>query len=1089
MVKSVNKVNVNLDKYDTIDTSLITSREYVRQFGLKEDYVEYHVYTISDSLIYSNYNYIDYKIPGTLQGAESTYTQELELFPESVVENLGFTYGTYKVQFNIFRKKIVDINSKVFYIKELSNDRTELRVTSNDLSNLTIEDGVVNFLYEIQSSPYFKDFLLNFGDNKIVNGINIALDKNTSPYSILVKLYQPLPNEFDLKSSFWFVEELSESSVFEVALEPTPVVVPVPFLKGANFDIEVDENSVKPSDYFNINELLSNKSLGAYQELLNALNKKGIQINVDYSDYSDFVHFSSARERLLNFKYKVELLETYQADINSIKTTTNYNTAYNSSQSIVSLQAKIDNIVTNFDGYESYLYYVSESAAWPKSNSSKPYVLYSSTSSQVINWLGSDDYNSNLYGGQLYTASSYDTENQDNLAYIIPGYISVDSYNEGYTLFLNMTGQHFDNIWIYIKSITDLYNNSNNLYKGISKDLVYYALRSLGLKLYNSKSNDNLFEYLIGSTEGGNYSPSGSQFETLVSASNYSVSGQDIQKETLKRIYHNLPLLLKSKGTARGIKALISSFGIPNTLLTVSEFGGSDKLNNTVEYTYDRFSYALNVSGSYVKTYWNAQYDYPTGSVTTYVPNSLEFRFKPDKNYYYFTSSLFDSVLSNGTRPMYADVYPDTTKGYPYSIVTFYLNGNAGYSKAKVSLPIFMKDPAGESVWWNFVITRRFPYDVTISNQNQYYDLYIKNKIGTRIGHEASASIYALGSTSASYNANWNSTTQFVHLGGTGSKYVGSFQELRYWTTALSESIIDYHTLNPESIRGNTSGSSYNELSARFPLGNNLKTYNHTLTGSVYSVQPNYKERSIIAGATIKSASFVGFKNEINYIPNDEEYVTDTPNMAYSSPVTEKIRIVDNYITGSVLSPFLRLEDTSEIYLTKDIHYIDVSFSPQNEVNKDIIGQYGNSIDIDQYIGDPRDDTKKEYPNLVSLNNSYYNKYFSKYDFADYIRLIKFFDNSLFKMIKDYVPARSSVQTGLTIKSTMLERPKSKRADTSVIENYNYEEGMVITGDITADSIYTSGYEDGRDFYTGQLSGSSINVYHQFEIKNKNPYI
>ena len=1089
MVKSVNKINSNIDKYDTIDTSLIASREYVRQFGLKEDYVEYHVYTNNDSLISSNYNYTDYRVPGTLQGSTDTYTQELELFPGTVVESLGFTYGTYKVQFNVFRKKIVDINSKVFYIKELSKDRTELRITSNDLSNLTIEDGVVNFLYEIQSSPYFKDFLLNFGDNKIVNGINIALDKNTDPYSILVKLYQPLPSEFGLKSSFWFVEELSESAVFEVALEPTPVTVPVPFLKGANFDIEIDENSVKPSDYFNINELLSNKSLGAYQELLNAINKKGIQINVNYADYFDFIHFSSARERLLNFKYKVELLETYQADINSIKTTTNYNTSYNSSQSIVSLQKKIDNLVTNFDGYETYLYYTSESASWPKSNSSKPYVLYSSTSSEAVNWLGSDDYNSPLYGGQLDVANSYDLENQDNLSYIIPGYISVDSYNEGYTLFLNMTGQHFDNIWIYIKSITDLYKNSNNLYKGISKDLVYYALRSLGLKLYNSKSNDNLFQYLIGSTEGGNYSPSGSQFDTVVSASNYTVPGQDIQKETLKRIYHNLPLLLKSKGTSRGVKALISSFGIPDTILTVNEFGGSDKLNNTVEYTYDRFSYALQVSGSYVKTYWAAKYDYPTGSITAYVPDSVEFRFKPDKSYYYHTSSLFDSVMSNNTRPMYADIYPDITKGYPYSIVTFYLNGTAGYAKAKVSLPIFNTDPSGEATWWNFVISRRYSTDIVTNSQNQYYDLYVKNKIGTRIGHEASSSIYALGSISSSYNSSWNTTSQQLYLGGTGSKYVGNFQELRYWVTPLSESIVDYHTLNPESIRGNTSGSSYKDLSARYPLGNNLKIYNHTLTGSVYSVQPNYKERSVISGATIKSASFVGFKNEINYIPNDEEYVTDTPNMAYSTPVTEKVRIIDNYVTGSVLSPFLRLEDTSQIYITKDIHYIDVSFSPQNEVNKDIIGQYGNSIDVDQYIGDPRDDSRKEYPNLVALNKEYYNKYFSKYDFADYIRLIKFFDNSLFKMIKDYVPARSSVQTGLTIKSPMLERPKSKRADTSVIENYNYEEGMILTGEITADSIYTSGYEDGRDFYTGQLSGSSINVYRQFEIKNKNPYI
>jgi hypothetical protein len=1090
MVTSVNKINVNFDKYDTIDSSLIASRDYIRQFGLKEDYVEYHVYTKNGSLLYSNYNYKDYRIPGTLQGSTSTYTEELEFFPGNVVESLGFTYGTYNVQFNVYRKKIVDINQKVFFIKEISNDRKELRISSNDLSNLTIEEGVLNFLYEIQSSSYFKDFLLNFGDNKIVNAVNIALDKNTDPYSILIKLYQPLPTEFDIKSSFWFVEELSEASVFEVNLAPQPIQTNTPFLKGANFDIEVDENSIKPSDYVNIDDLLSNQSLGAYQELLNALNKKGIQINVDYSDYNNFVHFSSAKERLLNFRYKVELIESYQSDIDAIKTTNNYNTSFNSSASITSLQNKIDNLVTNFDGYESYLYYTSESAAWPKSNSDKPYTLYSSTSTEVQYWLGSDDYDSVVYGGQINSASLYDLENQDNLSYIIPEYISVDPVNDGYTLFLNMIGQHFDNVWIYMNSITDLYKNNNSLNKGISKDIVYYALRSLGIKLYNSKSSENLFQYLIGSSVSGSYSPTGSAFDTLVTASAYTIPGQDIQKETLKRIYHNLPLLLKSKGTARGVRALISSFGIPDTILSVNEFGGADKLNNTVEYTYDRFSYALSMSGSYVKSYWGAKYDYPTASVTDYVPNTIEFRFKPDKNYYYYTSSLFDLTLNNGgNRTIYANVSPDTSIGYPYSLVSLYISGSSGFDRTSVSLPIYMTASSGESLWWNIMVRRRNNYDVTVNNQDQYYDLYVKNKIGLRIGHEASASISAPGSSRSSYNYGWNRVSQSLYLGGTGSKFVGDIQELRYWTLPLSESVFDYHTLNPESIRGNYSGSSYNELSARFPLGNDLYIYNHTLTGSVYSVQPNYKERSVIAGATVKSASFVGFTNEINYSTNDEEYVTDSPNMVYSNPVNQKIRIVDNEITGSVLSPFIRLEDESSIYTTKDVHYIDASFSPQNELNKDIIGQYGNSIDIDQYIGDPRDDYKKEYPDLVSFNKEYYEKYFKNYNLADYIRLIKFFDNSLFKMIKDYVPARSSVQTGLTIKSTIIERPKAKRAETILTENYNSKEGTIVTGEVSANSIYTSSYGDGRDFYTGQLSGSLIDINNIFAEKNYNPYL
>lgn len=795
MVVSVNKIEKTLSQYDTVDSSLISSRDYIRQFGLPEDYVEYHIYTKDDLLLFSNYRYTGYKIPGTLQGAESTYTQELQFFPDQVIEDSGLIYGTYIVQFNVFRKKVVNINEKSFFIKEISSDRTELRISTNDFSNLTIEDGVVNFLYEIQNSQYFKDFLLNFGDNKIVNAINIALDKNTEPYSILVKLYKPLPEEFGVKSSFWFVEELSEAVAYEVEVAPTPIVQKNPSLRPANFDIEVDDNSIKPSEYVNINELISNQSLTAYRELLNTLNSKGIYINVDYSKYSNFVHFSSAQERLLNFKYKAQLIEAYQADINQIKTTTNYNTSYNSSASIYLIESKINNIVKNFDGYEYYLYYTSESASWPKSGSLKPYPLYNSNSTEVINWLGSIDSTSNVYGGQLYTASAYDLENQNNLVYTIPEYITIDPVNDGYSLFLNMVGQHFDNIWVFEKAITDQWKSKNDLYKGISKDLVYYALRSLGIKLYNSKSNDNIFQYLIGSSLSGSFLPTGSSLDTIVTASQYTLPGQDIQKEILKRVYHNLPYLLKSKGTARGVRALITTFGITGSILNVNEFGGTDKLTE--------------------------------------------------------------------------------------------LNG------------------------------------------------------------------------------------------------------------------------------------------------------------------------------------------------------------VYSSPSVSKVRIVNNTITGSVLSPFLRLEDASQEKYVKDTHFVEVGFSPQNEINDQIISLYSSSFDIDQYIGDPRDNYKESYPSLVEFNYNYYSSsgYFKEYNVKDFVRLIQFFDNSLFKMIRDYVPARSNLQTGLIIKSPILERPKAKKTKSELSENYLSFETEISSGKIEASSIYNSQYGDGTDFYRGELSGSSIDVHYQFETRNRNPYL
>ena len=1083
MIISEKKLNIDLSKYDNIDSSLIVTKDLQRTFGIPEDYVEAHIYTINDVLIYSDYDYKGYKIPGTLQGQETTTTDTLEFSPGQHLQSLGYSLGTYRVDYNILRKKVFNINQKVFFIKEISADRTELRICSNTVSNNDIESGVLNFINEIQSSAYYKDFLLNFGDNSLVNAVNILLDKNTNPYSFLVKLYKPLPVEFDLKSSFWITEELSSPVVYEVELFPEIQENPTPFIKGPNFDIDIDVHSIAPSDYENINSILSNTSLNAYQKLLSKINESSIQISVDYSDYSSFVHFSSAQERLLNFVYKVKLIEQYTSDIDTIKNIPNYSSSINTSGSIYTLQENINGIIKNFDGYEYHLYYESGSTAWPKSNSLPPYTLYPSTSTEVINWLGSDDYNSPLYGGQLNEAFDYDEQNQDRLAKSVPEFIAEDVNNDQYVLFMDMIGQHFDNVWIYMKSITDLYEAKNNINKGISKDIVYYALRSLGIKLYNSKSNDNLFEYLIGVSQSGSYTPSGSANETYVSASVISVSGQDLQKELLKRIYHNTSYLLKSKGTARGLKALISTFGIPASILDVTENGGFDKSRSSVEYTYDRFSYALNNSGSSVAVSWGNLYSEAPGK---YAPDTIEFRFKPEVANYHTTSSLLETHISGSSNRTFGlELAPDTTKGYPYASASFYISGSPGYVTASVYIPVFYTGSDGDTGWWNVYIGRRQHYEFTGSADSQYYDLIIKNKIGTRIGHQASASLNVNGT----YNIAWGTDNQIVYLGGTGSySFNGKLQELRYWSTPLSQSTFDYHVLNPESIEGNTSGSAYDNLVARFSLGNDLYTYNHSLITTVRSIAPNYSAPIFSNILANQSASFIGFPNENNYVPITEEYVTDVPNSVYSSPINQKIRIVENTITGSVLSPFLRLEEKSLDYRTRDTHFIDVSFSPQNEINKDIIAQYGGTIDIDQYIGDPINDQNTSYPELVSLNEQYYEKYDSRYIVKDFIRLISFYDNSLFKMIKDYVPERTEVSTGLTIKSPILERPKAKRVKGTLDEKHQSYETTILSGEITGDSNYTSGYKDGRDFYQGELSGSMIDIDQDFKNKNTNPY-
>ena len=67
-----------------------------------------------------------------------------------------------------------------------------------------------------------------------------------------------------------------------------------------------------------------------------------------------------------------------------------------------------------------------------------------------------------------------------------------------------------------------------------------------------------------------------------------------------------------------------------------------------------------------------------------------------------------------------------------------------------------------------------------------------------------------------------------------------------------------------------------------------------------------------------------------------------------------------------------------------------------------------------------------------------FEKYITNYNVTDFVRLIKFFDNSLFKMIEDFTPARTSLSSGVVVKQHLLERNRQRPAQvTSSFEQYS----------------------------------------------------
>lgn len=1090
-----------LDKYDVLDSALIPSKSFLRNFGDPNDYIECHIYTKDDKLLYSQYDIKDYTLPSD----DNSNTNQIIFDPGKYLTDRQYNVGDFKLDYRIYRKKVFTLPSPTFFITEISKDRTEIRLSSNLVSNLTVETGALNFINEMQTSQYYKDFLLNFGDNKAVNAVNLALDRNTSPYSLIVKLYQPLPTEFALKSALWIVEELASPIVYEVVLTPDFKPTPIPYLASADFDVDVYQHAGLASPYVNLDTIYNNSNLQAYQDVVNRLHNDSINVNVDYTDYSNFVHFSSAQQRLVNFIYKLGLIEDYGADIATLNSIPDMDTSV--SGSAQALQGNINNLIKNMDGYEKYLYTVSSSFSWPKIGTAPNYTLYSVTSSQAQAWVG------DVQSGQIGVAYEYDAENQNNLVFGVPGYLADDERNGQYLVFLNMIGQHFDSIWVYIKAINDIHKAENSLDKGISKDMVYTALRSLGVKLYNNNANQDIYSYLIGNLSGS-YTITGSQD---------LVSGEDQSKELFKRIYHNLPYLLKSKGTTRGIQNLITMFGIPDTILSPITYGGADKSGNTKEYTYDRYSYSLqNTSGSYVKLLWGPlTQNYLKYGVNNLVPDAIEFRIKPDKNTYANNAVLLQ-CYKGLSRAINFGVTMDYTssQGVPSANFKLIMTGPSGLISSSLCLPVYATGSDGDTSFYNVAVSTDFKIKTSFSAGNiRTYTLTVQNNISGRVGHHATASI-ANPTVNTTIGNSWGypgslTNPNYLAVGGPAvvsstfsQSFAGQIQELRYWSEPLVKSIIDVHTLNNESIQGNSISSSYTDLAARFPLGNNLVTYNHYLTQSVESVHPNwglsYSSGSVVSGSggtrygyaiyggtdvygqpitgsilyrsNTNSASFYNYPNTNNYKSEYELIYANTPNAGYYSPVTDKIRIFDNTPASDVLSPWLSLE-TPELNRSRDTHFTEVSFSPQNEINKDITADMGSLLDLDQYLGDPYSQELDNYPELVTLSKQYYGKYVGKYNYKSYVDLVSQVDNTLFKMIEDFIPARTNLSTGVTIKSPILERNKVKR----------YQ--PVVTQTDYSATITHGGIEASTDNISGDYSGSFIDIHDNFEVRNYNPYL
>lgn len=956
----------------------------------------------------------------------ATYKKDgdtITLDVEKDLSNLGYISGRYRAEYQFYRNYLGSGDAHKLQIQEISADGLEIRVihaVSSVYGNVNYTNYFSDGFFKVPKSQVLPNLFLHKDPTTSMRVFDYVQDKFTfpnPPYSIIFKLNTAAPKSVSIGDFLWLAQQVSEPiSDFITIIPPKRKSTKVK-IAGPNWDAINKESTSVSTQYKDWDDLLTTNT-STSQQILNKLLSssfiEGIPLNIDYRSFNNFITFGSATERLHNFKYKMQLLENYDAKI--VQLTTGLTGLSNSSSTgsayyqsnVIDAQTKRAALLGTFDGYENYLYNQSSSyesssygeftpTTWPKSTSAVPHINYSYSSSQAEDW----------FDGIVSSASLFDITNDNALYKLIPAHIIQDTANEEYILFTQMIGHYFDLQFAYVKQMTAVTNRDESLLEGFSKELVYHVAKNLGVDFENGNSLEELWNYSLGTDATG----------SLTSV--YGTTIEDKTKETWKRIINNLPYLLKTKGTERGVRALINCFGIPQTILRIREYGGAEpEFDSKTDLVYERFNYATNVG-----------YNGTTGS---YVANLIQIPWQKltENNSLPYTVELRAAMASNETKDQTVFEVPDKWKVRAFrsagsDYIGFFLSGSQGWATASVSTSFY------DGNYHHIALTRD-------TAANPTFTLTLKKTNYNKVVSTQTASLYINTATSASYVTSYE-TTGNLWIPGSGSYtaaqsssmeiLTGSVQELRYWTAPLENLVLDNHALAPTSFQGNTDGvytgstSSFESLGFRLCLGSDNKKTNLNTTSSLVSQHPN-QENIYFSGSLYKSGSFFNFPLASDYYkPITEIHSLEWPDLGGNRSVSNKIRVDNTIRVGERLYRDNKVERALSDNYPIDGPRLGIFFSPTNEVNQDIAEQFGG-LSMDDYIGDPSHITLDTYPDLDRLKHEYNKKYSARIGQQNYIRLMKHYDASLFKLIKKFVPYRANTQVGLVIEPDILHRNK-----------------------------------------------------------------
>lgn len=1019
-----NRDNIVIASFDKSEQD--TFNYFYAEVSQSQINVEITIIDVDKSLLLevNNFKFTEFNIPEFVKitplssGESSGY---LELFTENILNQSGYSIGRYNLRYRFYFDILGDKTStNQLFIRKISSSRKEIVV---DYVNKDIILQYNNF-----SKKYFNRYARYFTFNKFLNFsnldrpliLNAKNQKNDIENSLILKLYEPLPPQYAVKDVFWIVQLLTDEIEDNIFIDSTDIDASVfetaNILKAPNY-LNIDYINRDYTTYKNYNSLIDTSSLGDkyFSSLLTDNYIKGIDLNVKYNYFENFVHFGSALQTLNNFRNKLLTIEYHDSKI-----TSSVFSAYESSS--LYHKNKKREIIGQFTPYENFLYFESSSyftsslyvdsygtaslidATFPKYTSSLIYDIYEVTSSFADNW----------YTTMSAVAFDYDFNNRDALINTLPGYIRQDLIdkqdNEDYITFVNMIGEFFDNIWVYILAIQRMLKRENKFEDGVPSDLIWNILRNYGLNLNDGQNLVDLSRYNY-----GYYISASTDIIQLERAE------KNVTQEIWNRILNNYPYIFKSKGTEKSIRSLFNCYGLPSSLIQIKEFGGPYTTSSfggplkKYSFDYSDFTFVLEMTGSeYIETPWTAS------SYDSMKPDSIEFKFRSPQSA--GNVDIFSLSGSDGEIKLELQQHYDE-----YSRLVLSINSpDDGIISVSSSVRAF-----NNNEFYSVLVKRSIESDSTSTLQNYYlkvqnHDDYI-NEIILDDEYILSLSDEQSASNAAYINAD------ALYLGGSPNstqKFVGAFDEFRLWAEPLTDRTFDFHTKYAAATNGNTLTSSLDTLSFRLSFND---AYDLGATSSMLS-------DAFLTASYVAYATASGFYTSSIYPYNFSDYErSNTVEQSFiaADMDNKKIRIERNRIAEYIDTGSLRVYPLKGNYSISDykpqgevgdfddappdLDTLLIGFTPVDFINKDIIAFYGNN-DILTVYGDFNNLYEDYYPKNNELISTYWNYTKNPISFESYINYIATYNKSLFDTVIELVPAKATLIMGTVYDQNILRR-------------------------------------------------------------------